>query len=49
MDDLKNALEIQLVILQDKLQLLGMVQFRWFFIVKILGIRLLPNTFTMLQ
>ena len=50
MDDLKNPTEIQLFILQDKLQLLGMVQFSWIlFIVKILGIRLLPNTFTMLQ
>jgi len=27
MDDLKNPTEIQLFILQDKLQLLGMVQF----------------------
>jgi len=50
MDDLKNPMEIQLFILQDKLQLLGMVQFSWIlFIVKILGIRLLLNTFTMLQ
>jgi len=39
MDDLKNPTEIQLFILQDKLQLLGMVQFSWIlFIVKILGI-----------
>ena len=50
MDDLKNPTEIQLFILQDKLQLLGMEQFCWIlFIVKILGYRLLPNTFTMLQ
>ena len=44
MDDLKNPTEIQLFTLQDKLQLLGMVQFSWIlFIVKILEIRLLPN------
>ena len=43
-DDLKNPTEIQLFTLQDKLQLLGMVQFSWILlIVKILEIRLLPN------
>ena len=49
MDDFKNPMEIQSFILQDKLQLLGMEQFCWIlYIVKILGIKLFPNTFTML-
>jgi len=48
MDDFKNPMEIQSFILQDKLQLLEMEQFCWIsYIVKILGIKLFPNTFTM--
>ena len=46
MDDFKHPMEIQSFILQNKLQPLGVEQFCW--IVKILGIKLFPNTFTML-
>ena len=49
MDDLKNPREIQSFILQGKLQLLGMEPFcQILYIVKILGVSLVPDAFTML-